>query len=69
MKLSNGDLQLIKDAATSLYKSKHFAEYDSELQAALCTIVSFVELYNRSSAQQILFSLEVRRPYESVDED
>ena len=43
MKLTNNSLHKIREAAIELFKQKHFAQFDSELQATLCTILAFAD--------------------------
>ncbi len=65
---SNYDMHRLRDTILSLFKQKHFSEYDAELQAMICTIVCFVADYERRTGTKLDFQLEERLQAVPVDD-
>jgi hypothetical protein len=58
----------IRQAAIELYKTKDYAGYSPELQPVLCTIIAFVDAYERETGQKLSFTPEIRPVPQSVDD-
>lgn len=57
------DIQRIKDLAIALYKQKHYADYEADLQTTICTIEAL------SAYLGLELQITHRKPYESVDSE
>lgn len=67
MKLTENDLQKIKDAALYKFKNGHNKEINSSLWPAQCYIESFLDFCARNN-QPIQVEFPSRQEYQSVDE-
>lgn len=68
VKMTEGELQQIKDAALYRFKSEHNQAVSSDLYPGLCYILAFLDFVNKKGVP-----LELVHPkpafYESVDSD
>lgn len=66
--MNQRDIQRIYEAAVQLFKDKNFSGYGAELQPTICTILVFVDEYERQTGQKLQFALFERKIPQSVDE-
>lgn len=68
MKLSEGDLQKIKDSALYKFKNGHNINVAADLYPLVCHIEALVDFLHRNGTALVL-EMPSRRAYESVDDE
>lgn len=68
-RMSPRDIERIYEAAIQLFKSKDYRGYGAELQPTICTILAFVDEYERQTGQKLQFALNERAIPQPIDQE